>query len=189
MDGFLPSWTLSKHVATCRPPRDGPAQLESPGRHISCHRPTAPFQDLSSSLHHPTQPSLSRSRSLISTLHFSVPFPPYHHSLLRLDQSSMPPKHPARERAWGNRYDTLKLSSPPSSPTQRIDSSTTASSIPHSPNSHHESDTVAGNIPPPTKTSHDSSIFIGRHVHTFTSNVLSLTASFVACPPAWITMS
>ncbi|KIP10106.1 hypothetical protein PHLGIDRAFT_115741 [Phlebiopsis gigantea 11061_1 CR5-6] len=76
----------------------------------------------------------------------------------------MPPKYVARDRAWGTRYDSLKPSSPPSSPpTQRLAPST-ASSIPYSPSSPHGQDAPDAIMSTPTKsdkTSHDNSIFIG----------------------------
>ncbi|EKM61369.1 uncharacterized protein PHACADRAFT_24571 [Phanerochaete carnosa HHB-10118-sp] len=77
----------------------------------------------------------------------------------------MPPKHVTRDRAWGTRYDTLILSSPPLSPSTQRKDPTTASSTPNSPSSQHAHD-IAHSVPTATpvkseNTSQDTSIFIG----------------------------
>lgn len=77
----------------------------------------------------------------------------------------MSPKHPAKERAWGTRYDTLG-SSPVSSPSQRRSGtppaaySPTPTTVAESP-SRGLSSPKGDNMDP---TPHDASIFIGRFV-------------------------
>ncbi|GJE85880.1 RNA binding protein [Phanerochaete sordida] len=77
----------------------------------------------------------------------------------------MPAKPATRDRAWGTRYDTLKLSTPPPSPAAQRKGHTTASSTPTSPSSRTARDTAhPGPTATPTKsqtTSQDASIFIG----------------------------
>ena len=112
--------------------------------------------------HHPALHLLHK----ISTPQFSFQF--YLTSLVQQDQPIfiMPAKQATRDRSWGTRYDTLKLSSPPSSPpAQRVDTSTATSTL-HSPSlSHAQDDAPVVSVVTPTKperTSHDGSVFVGR---------------------------